>query len=307
MSSAQYSLNVEQRGGAKHAGENNLFRVQLVKSGTIIGTIERSIPFDVPFPTTYVHHTTGIVVLSYVVDGFVEVYNSEGKKVWEQNFFKEMGPNYERTITVALGQSSIVFLTSDVTQPKAIVRKYSVDGAKQWETTLPFAMGYEVVMSEDEQTIAAGSYIFQDGLVYQSASIISNNGTLTGDVNILFRKAAFTDDNKYIAFTSGKEIAIVSVEKSSEMYHAGKITDGIITDLLWNGLHLIIQESALVTTPEGMFVYRDPLFIEYTRDLHEVRREAANNITFKTSSLRNTNFGIEFSAAGTTRKLFRDE
>ncbi len=191
---SQYSLKVEQIGGARHAGEENLFRAILMNNGKTIQTLERKLPYDVPFPASYINKTTGTVVLTFVFDGFVEVYNNKGVKQWEENFFKGMGPNYERTINVALGTSSVAFLTSDVTLQNAKVQRYKVNGEKEWETSLPYSMGNEIEMSNDEQSIIAGSYFVLEDEVRQASTIVDRNGTIEGNANILFRKAAFSVD-----------------------------------------------------------------------------------------------------------------
>ena len=202
LSFSQYSLKVEQIGGAKRAGEENTFRAAIGHNGKIEKLLERKIPFDVPFPASSINKTTGTVVLTYSFDGYVEVYNALGNKLWEQNFFKGMGPNYERTITAALGKSSIAFLTSDVTLPNAKVHNYTIDGVKKWETSLPYSMGNEIAMSDDERTIVAGSYFVLEDEVRQSATIINREGTIEGYANILFRLAAFSDKNNFIALAS---------------------------------------------------------------------------------------------------------
>ncbi len=305
LSSAQYSLTVERIGGAKRFGEENIFRAALVNNGRTINTIEQKLPFDVPFPATYINETTGNFILSYIFDGFVEVYNAKGEKIWKQNFFKEMGPNYERTITVALGTSSVAFLTSDVALPNAVAHRFTLDGAKQWETLLPYSMGYEIAMSPDEQTIVAGSYFVLEDEVRQSASLINTKGLIEGNANILFRKAAFSDDNakleesfghpsdKFIALASEREIVIVLNETKKEFSRAGKQTEGIITDIIWHGKNLIVQESNVITPKNGRFYYSNPTFISYSKELKEISKKQLDNVTFKSSTMKKVGATIE--------------
>jgi hypothetical protein len=303
LSSAQYSLSVENIGGAKHAGETNLFRATLLKEGAAVYTIERTIPFDVPFPATYCNSTTGISVVSYIMDGFVEVYDAAGEKAWEQNFFKGMGPNYERTITVAVGKSSIVFLTSDVTLPHATLRKYSMDGAAQWETTLPYAMGYEIAMSDNERTIVAGSYLYDDGSVKQSAMIVRGDGSVAGNAAFLFRKAAFSPDGRMIGLISNEEAAVVDANNGTIIGRQKRKTEGVITDLMWNGTTLIVQESKLLNAPQGSFFYKDPTLIVYSVTLSEISRRSITTDAFKTSSLTKAGTDIIFSDGKNSLKI----
>ncbi len=303
VSFSQYSLNVERIGGAKRAGEENTFRAALVNNGRMIHTIERTIPFDVPFPASYVDESTGLVLLTFAFDGFVEVYDNKGTKTWTQDFFKEMGPNYERTITATLGRSSIVFLASDVTLPNAKVHKFAINGAKEWESQLPYSNGYEIAMSADEKTIVAGSYFVLVDEVRQSAAIMSGNGVIEGNANILFRKASFSDDNKFIALTSEREIVVVSNVTKKEMSRAGKLTSGIITDMIWNRNTLIVQESEVKTTPEHTFYFADPTFVSYSKELKEMAKKRIDNISFKSSTLIKTGNNVEMIYDGRSMKI----
>lgn len=305
ISYSQYSLTVEKFSGAKKAGEDNSIRVVLLYNGTAINTIERKLPFDVPFPASYINETTGIFILSFPFDGFVEVYNGKGNKIWTKNFFKEMSPNYERTITIALGSSKIGFLTSDVRLPNAIAHRFTIDGKQQWETVLPHSIGYEIALSPDEQMMIAGSYFVLEDEVRQSASIINTKGTIIGDVDILFRKAAFSVDGKFTALSTDREIVVVSTETNKELYRKSKQTNGIITDIIWNGNSLIVQESEVKTTPEHTFYYANPIFIEYSSELKKLNEQRFVDENFKSAQLKIKNGSIEFTRNGKSSVLLK--
>ncbi len=305
ISYSQYSLTVEKFSGAKKAGEDNSIRVVLLYNGTAINTIERKLPFDVPFPASYINEMTGIFILSFPFDGFVEVYNGKGNKIWTKNFFKEMSPNYERTITIALGSSKIGFLTSDVRLPNAIAHRFTIDGKQQWETVLPHSIGYEIALSPDEQMMIAGSYFVLEDEVRQSASIINTKGTIIGDVDILFRKAAFSVDGKFTALSTDREIVVVSTETNKELYRKSKQTNGIITDIIWNGNSLIVQESEVKTTPEHTFYYANPIFIEYSSELKKLNEQRFVDENFKSAQLKIKNGSIEFTRNGKSSVLLK--
>ena len=302
---SQFSLNAERIGGAMHAGENNLFRVSLINDGKIIHTIEQKIPFDVPFPASYVDEKRGTIILTNAFDGFVEVYNANGKKIWKQNFFKGMGPNYERTITVALGSSTIAFLTSDVTLPNAKVHQYTVSGTKEWETSLPYSLGNAIVISGDGQTIIAGSYVMQDNVLRRSSTLLNSRGVIEGNADILFRSAAFSDDNAFIALISEREIAVISGETKKEISRAGRMSEGIITDVIWNGDTLIVQESEVTTSPDHAFNFSDPTFVWYNNNLKEIMHKKIELPSFKTSALRKKGSEIELNTNGTAIPVTR--
>jgi hypothetical protein len=304
---AQYSLTFRNSGGARDAQESNTFRATVMKDGTELSSFERVLPYDVPFPAAYIHPVTGTVVLSFIFDGFVEVYTASGKKLWEQQFFKEIGPNYERTITTALGTASVVFLSSDVTLPNATVRKFSLNGALAWEAELPYPMGNEIALSPDEQFVAAGSYLYQDGAVKNSTVLFSGTGKEAASYDILFKHAAFSEDGRFLSLSTGRAVSVISLETKEITVTNGRVTDGLITGLIWKKGSLIVQESQLVTAPDGTFSYADPTFILYSSTLSEVRRQTLTLPSFKHSTLRRIGDDILFTGGTASTKIFVQE
>lgn len=291
----QYSLRTEHIGGAQRAGDENTFRASLLKDGNVLHTIERTLPFDVPFPSAHLNEETGMLVLCFTFDGFAEMYDPTGDKVWEQNFFKEMEPNYERTITVALGKHNVAFLTSDVMLPKAKAHFFTVNGAKQWERELPYSMGYEIAMSPDEKTVVAGSYIVTGNEVQRSAAIFSNKGEAVGDINILFRKSAFSDDNTRLALMSERELAVVSLESKKEISRVAKQQESaILTDVCWVANSFVVQEARVEFQSGKKYQYADPIFTRYSKDLVKQAEQQISNITYQRSRLVPTSTGVEF-------------
>lgn len=290
---SQYSYTVENVGGARRAGETNQFRMSVQNAGKTAYTIERTIPFDVPFPLISFNETTGMTVLRYVFDGFVEVYHPNGKKVWEHTFFKDEEPNYERTIGAAIGKRSVYFLVSDAYREKALVYQFALDGVLRWTATLPHQYAYEIAVSDNEETIIAGSYLALEDEVRRSAAILNMRGEIEGNIDILFRKAVFSEDNRFIALGSEREAVTVSRSAKQELARTKKQTDGIITDMIWNGYDLLIQESNVVTPNDGRFYYADPSIITYTTELKATSTKQFEGLNFQTSELRQNGNSIE--------------
>lgn len=304
FSSAQYMVTTEKIEDAKRAGEFNSFSAT-ISSGIITNTITIQLPYDVPYPAYYFSEEKGILVLVHSFHGFMDVYSSNAKKIWSQNFFKDVPPNYERTISCAVGTSSIAILTSDVTLANAKVYKYLYSGAKQWETELPFSLGMNISMSPNEQTIVAGSYFVLEDEVRKSAAIISAKGKIEGDADILFRNAAFSSDSKFIALTSEREVVVISNETKKELSRTGKVSEGIITDVIWNGDNLIVQESEVKTTPDHAFYFSNPTIIIYSEKLKEISRQRIETTEFRTSSLRKKGSDIQLNINGNTIPITR--
>jgi hypothetical protein len=293
---SQYSLKTEHLGGA-----NECERIQHIPhdsneerhTGYNGGT--ETLPFDVPFPSVHINETTGTFVLNFPFDGFVEIYNAEGTKQWEEHFFKEMSPNYERTITVALGMNSIAFLTSDVRLPNALVHRYVLNGRKDWETALPHSMGYEIAMSKDERTVVAGSYFVLEDEVRRAATVLNNEGTVTGTADILFRNAAFSDDGTLIALASEREVSLYSLALRKETARISTAKkERIITGIIWERGELVVQETTVKTTTDHQYYYTDPTFIRLNTALKEQSRRTIDNLQFKRSTLSIGQNGLLF-------------
>ena len=290
---SQYTYTVENVGGARRAGETNQFRMTVQNAGRTAYTIERTIPFDVPYPLISFNTATGMTVLRYVFDGFVEMYHPNGKKIWEHAFFKDEAPNYERTIGAAIGKYSVYFLVSDAYREKALVYQFALDGVLRWTTTLPHQYAYEIAVSDNEETIIAGSYLALEDEVRQSAAMLNFRGAIEGNIDLLFRKAVFSDDGGFIALSSEREAVIVSRSTKQELARTKKQTDGIITDMIWNGNTLLVLESNVVTPNDGRFYYADPSIINYTTDLKTISTKKLEGLKFLESELRRNNSLIE--------------
>lgn len=290
---SQYSFTVERVSGAQRAGETNLVRVIVSHENKTSFVVERVLPFDVPYPLISINNITGVTALRYVFDGFVEIYGSTGKKIWEHNFFKESEPNYERTIGSVIGNTSIVFLVSDSERDNAVVHRFSMEGALQWTTQLPHQYAYEISMSDDESTIIAGSYLALEDEVRRSAAMINSRGHITGNIDILFRTAVFSDSKEFIALSSEREVVIVSNKTKKELARTEKKTAGIITDMIWRNNEIIVQESEVVTPNDGRFHYANPVMITYSPSLHLIALKKINGVVFQTSVLKKTKSSIE--------------
>lgn len=283
---AQYSYTMERIGGAQRAGETNRFRYTVVQGNSPAYSIEQTIPFDVPYPLISLNNTTGVSVLRYVLDGFAEVYDNSGRKLWERNFFKGEEVNYERIIGCVIGKYSVHFLLSDSHREKAVAESYSLTGAFRWRTVLPHQYAYEIAMSPDDRIIVAGSYLALEDEVRRSALFIDDGGVATGDIDIVFRKAVFSENNASIALASEREVVVVSGDSKKEIARIGKQSAGIITDLIWIEDKLLVQESDVVTPNDGRFHYANPSIIIYNGDLVQLSSKKYEGIDFRESILR---------------------
>ena len=290
---SQYSYTVGNVGGARRAGETNQFRMTVQNAGKTAYTIERTIPFDVPYPLISFNEMTGMTVLRYVFDGFVEVYHPNGKKIWEHSFFKDEEPNYERTIGSVIGKWSVYFLVSDAYREKALVYQFAPDGVLRWTVTLPHQYAYEIAVSENEETIIAGSYLALEDEVRQSAALLNFRGETEGNIDILFRKAVFSEDGRFIALSSEREAVIVSRSAKQEIARTKKQSDGIITDMIWSGNNLLVQDSNVVTPNDGRFYYANPSIITYTTELKPLSMKEFDGVKFLESELRRNGKMIE--------------
>ncbi len=293
---AQYSLQINNKGGARTNGEFNTFSVSIVNNaGKIVYSVERKLPFDVPYPGVKLDEKTGNLILLHSFDGFVETYNNAGKKIWEHNFYKEASPNYERTMHCVFGVSSLYFLTSDQYLPKAMLHKFSWSGAQQWNIELPNQMAHSLALSPDEKTVIASSYLSIENDVRRSAAFFSTEGKILGDAKILFRKAAFSADEKFVLLMSERDASLVSMESKNEIGRISKEdAKTIFTDCCWNGEKIILQEAIVEFRAPNGFVYVDPIFTAYTPVLQKISVEKLKGVVYTKSTLRAAGSSVEF-------------
>lgn len=292
---SQYSYQTMLTGNAQRAGETNVFRLSVLKENQPVYTIERTLPFDVPAPLISLNEQSGMLVLRYVFDGFAEVYSSSGDKLWENRFFNDEEPNYERTVGAAVGATTIVFLLSDTKREHAVVQKFSLDGALQWTVQLPHQYAYDIALSPDERTILAGSYLALEDGVRQSTAILSSDGKIEGNVNIIFRKAAFAHAQRLVALMSEREAVIVSTDTKKETGRVSRQHNkAIFTDLCWKGNELVVQESEVVTPADSRYYYANPTFTWYSQDMMKQKEQHVDGITFRQSRLVPVSTGVEF-------------
>ncbi|MBW7888496.1 MAG: hypothetical protein H3C35_09080 [Bacteroidetes bacterium] len=306
---AQFSLHTERTGNAKRYGEKNLFTAVISNErGNTAYTVRQELPFDVPYPAAYLNEQTGMLLLAYTFDGFIEAYNSSGKKIWTKIFFEGIGPNYERTITAAMGNTSIAILTSDVTLPKAKVQVFSIDGRKKWEYELPYKMGFEIAMSPDETFIAAGSYYAEEGKTETSSLLLSNATEVITATDVLFRKASFSTANRNVVLMSEREAAIISTAQKSEIARVHRESaKNIFTDVLWKNDELILQEAQVEFPAEGKFYFKNPAFTKYSSLGNKLTTEQMMNTTYSTSSLRKTQKAVQVIFDGKEHSIFEEK
>lgn len=83
------------------------------------------------------------------------------------------------------------------------------------------------------------------------------------------------------------------------------MSEGIITDVIWNGDTLIVQESEVTTSPDHAFNFSDPTFVWYTDNLKEIMHKKIELPSFKTSALRKKGSEIELNINGTAIPVTR--
>lgn len=300
---AQYSYTIDKAHNANRAGESNGVTVTVLQKGQKVYSVERLLPFDVPYPLVTLNEKTGMLLLRYVFDGFIELYNAEGSKVWENQFFKDEEPNYERTIGAVVGSNAVYVLISDSKWGKAVVRQFSFLGALQWSATLPHQYAYAIALSDDEQTIVAGSYLALEDEVRRSAAIMNTRGEIQGNIDIIFRTARFSPDGSLLALSSEREVVMVSMETKKETARAAKQSNGIITDMIWDNRTLLVQESDVVTPNDGRVYYADPTIIRYSGNLNTVAVRKMTGTSFRSSNLQRNGNTVELVLDGGSRTI----
>ncbi len=145
------------------------------------------------------------------------------------------------------------------------------------------------------KTIIAGSYIVENETVKRSAMIFSNTGSVQSNIDILFRKAAFSNDNGLLALISERELVTVSMETKKEIGRISKEREkAIFTDVCWDRNSFVVQESEVVFHPEKRYNYSNPTFTWYSTDMVKKAEQHFDDITYQRSLLIPSTGGVEF-------------
>lgn len=268
--SAQYSYTVHRESNARRAGETNEVRIDVSTGGRVVHTVRRTLPFDVPYPLVTLETGSGVLVLRYVFDGFVEVYGPEGRLRWTHTFFKDEEPNYERTINCRFFGNDVLFLVSDSNRERAVVHRYDANGARQWTAELPFPTAYELAVSEDEGVIVAGSYEALEDEVRSAATFLTADGNTVWSAPILFRHAVFPKETGTAVLASERELLVADLRERRVAARGGRATDGIITDIAVRNGNVLAAEAEVVTEGKG-FSYRRAALVVRDMNLEQVR------------------------------------
>lgn len=267
---AQYTYSIHRDMNARRAGEANEVRIDVSTGGRVVHTVRRTLPFDVPYPLVTLETGSGVMVLRYVFDGFVEVYGPEGRMRWTHTFFKDEEPNYERTIGCRFFGEDVLFLVSDSKRERAVVHRYSGSGALQWTAELPFPTAYELATSEDENVIVAGSYEALEDEVRTAATFLTPDGTVEWSAPILFRHAVFPKEAGTAVLASEREMLVADIRQRRVTARSGRATDGIITGIAVRNGNVLAAETEVGT--EGMgFSYRNAALVVRDLRLEQIR------------------------------------
>ena len=275
----QYSVTTTRIPDKQNSKNGSRFIVDVLdQSGNKIHSIRKQLPFDLPYPTVSIHPETGFLVLCYVVDGIAEVYNPTGVLMWTMDFFKELPPQYERTITTAVGKNVIAFLTSDVTLPQATVTLYSLNGNELLRRQLSYPMGYEVSLSPDEKTLIASSYTTQNQQAVFDTEIINTISSHSFHLNHLFRRVSYGQQSNFAAVCDARIVSFVNIPESRIISTATLPSEQsrIFTDALSIDGTVILQSAVAQFSSEGHPYFRSPQFDFYFSGKH------VNSVAFDT-------------------------
>ena len=301
---AQYTYTIERTGAAHQAGESNHVSISVLDaSDHTLYSIEKDIPFDVPFPTVHINRQTGTVVLCYGFDGFADFYNSTGQQLWSVNFFKGEEPDYERTLACSVGKESIIFLISDEQKPKAILLQYTMDGARRWERTLACKTGYTLAMSPDEQVIGTSCYESVGNAVINKTELVDGDGKGIATIDLLFRKASFSQDSRNVVFISKNEVAGYSLNthQVSTIKSVEPASDTIFTDVLYDGNDWIIQSALAGISSRGTIQFTSPLFTTVNTSFAIEAQKRFDGLIYTASALVQDENGVHFTYDGVDR------
>ncbi|MCI0697000.1 PQQ-like beta-propeller repeat protein [candidate division KSB1 bacterium] len=193
---------------------------------------------DDPLPQISFNATGSHLVVAQPAIARLIFLNNNGQTLRESFIFSEAPYSQERPFFIAASAEAFVVLSqfmpstsSDVVAP--VCMSFSTSGEEQWRRELPAGAASGLAVSDDGELIVASRYLVHvaenGSRVESTISLLQRDGKLLANVDGLFRKAVFTQDNtrlllmdrrqlRALEIPSGKVLWQVNLSRRAEMF-----------------------------------------------------------------------------------------
>ena len=250
------------------------------RSGAVLYTIEREIPYGSPFPRVQVSDNAGEAVMVDAFSGIVEFYNARGSLVRRWLPYGVDPPDHERILKCEVSGDRATFLLSASAPPQARVVMCTVTGEERWSRTLVYASASEIAMSDDGGIVIASSYhaagLDSPGAPRVATEIIDGNGAGLHVLPVLMRHASVSPSRERFVVADRDAIVFgfVTGDEAHRRWSSG-LQGGTITAVACAGDTTAVVVEQILAGSDGIR-YANPAAIFLNAAGIEMRREVVS-------------------------------
>lgn len=281
---------------------NKAFKVEVfAANGQKQYQVEKQQYYDDSMPLVAISDSDGALLLGKNSIGKIWFYDETGQLLREVELFPNAAYDLERTLSVdmsadgsrvgiAASRRGASPVGSDAPNPSAEPRVfvYGNDGTLLWQRDMPGFSTSVVAMSPDGDYLVANNYTADvQGNVKKQATLFDRQGRRIKDFDILFKKAAFSPDSKFVLLSDNMTAKLIDLSTEREVWnHQIRRQEGMIATAALSNL---AEVAALLVAPnnfvDGHFLVTEPtikIFDHSGQLIQEIRNA---DETFQTPAL----------------------
>jgi hypothetical protein len=239
-----YRADIAIEAGAERFPEINHWRATVHdSSGEVLYRLQRTVPYDSPYPALVLFDSSGDGLLLNAFDGIVEFVDGRGNVRRRWRPFAEETPSYERILKCSVARNRVAFLVSDPSSPPARVFTMDASGTPAGSGTLPVVQAGEIFLSDDGRFVVAGGSSVAGDLTV-STSILAWEGVLLDTVAMDFRLADVSPGGSKVVLADARRAVEVDLQRGEHrLLWLVSRPEGIISALQYHrrGVVLVSQ------------------------------------------------------------------
>ncbi|MGB2869514.1 MAG: hypothetical protein WBD36_13750, partial [Bacteroidota bacterium] len=252
---AGYTVTEERIGGAKGATEVNTVRFVVKDSAGIpVTTVEKKLPYDVPFPSVGVFGD-GTLMMVHAFDGLIEFYRPGRGAATSIRPAKDTQPEHERVMRFVLHESTAVFLVSEPSRLNAWCFLIDGFGKILWEQEMPGSMAGELVISPDGGLIGASTYAWEGSRPVSETVFLSSSGNKIASTADGFKKGSFSSDGKRFVGFAADGCFVFDVGGKRVLWRDSARPGKIIIGAVITGDGISVLQANIPVLKDGSWLY----------------------------------------------------
>ena len=280
-----YRVTEERIGGAARTGESNTIRYTVIDTaGISVARVERTLPYDVPFPTIGVF-IDGTLMLVHAFDALIELYSPGGGAVSSVRPLREALPEHERVMRFSVQGSTAVFLVGEPSRPNASVFVVNARGKMLWEEEVAGSMAGGVAVSPDGEFVGASAYRWDGSNPLWETTILTSSGTKVASVPAGFTTGSFSQDGRRLVGFTPREWFLTEVKSGMILFRDLVGGDRMILDAVISGDEASVLVADLPKLEDGSWIYSHPVLETRDNNGSILRSETYPVASFKTAKL----------------------